>query len=425
MKYTKKDLGSYNLHMIHTDKFRTITVKVLFRRKVIKEEITIRNILTSLLVQSTKKYNSKRKLIIKAQDLYSAGLSVSNTRTGNYTNTEFSLNTLNDKYTEPGNFRKSLELLSEMIFNPEVENGKFSSEKLDIVISKARTNLTSLKENSSHYSIIRSLEAFDKNSPAAFRMDGYIEDLDNINEENLYEYYLDMIHKDLVDIFIIGNFDEEEVINDIRSSFKLRILKKVKVPYRLEERKAKGRRLFAKETIDNTQSKLSIVCTYSGLNEYEINYVLPIYNVIFGGGSDSKLFKEVREKHSLCYTIHSNPKKFDNLLMIQTGIDKENYTKTLQLIEKILVEMRKGKFETSDIDIAKEYYETAYDEAEEDPNALIDIYLMMDFLGSDDLDTKREKMKGVTKSEIIKVAKKIKMDTVFILEGEKDEKARV
>lgn len=29
MKYTKKDLGSYNLHLIKTDKFKTITVRVL------------------------------------------------------------------------------------------------------------------------------------------------------------------------------------------------------------------------------------------------------------------------------------------------------------------------------------------------------------------------------------------------------------
>ena len=61
MKYKKKDLGSYNVHMIQTDKYKTITMRIVFRRKIKKEEITIRNILTSLLVQSTEKYNSKRK----------------------------------------------------------------------------------------------------------------------------------------------------------------------------------------------------------------------------------------------------------------------------------------------------------------------------------------------------------------------------
>ena len=41
MKYTKKDLGSYNLHLIKTDKFKTVTVKIMFQSPIVKEEITI------------------------------------------------------------------------------------------------------------------------------------------------------------------------------------------------------------------------------------------------------------------------------------------------------------------------------------------------------------------------------------------------
>ncbi|MBQ8131179.1 MAG: hypothetical protein IJ193_01665, partial [Bacilli bacterium] len=79
-------------------------------------------------------------------------------------------------------------------------------------------------------------------------------------------------------------------------------------------------------------------------------------------------------------------------------------------------------FTESDIDIAKQYFETAYDEVEESPNSMLDVYMMMDFIGTDDLDTSREKILKVTKKEIIRVAKKIKMDTVFMLEGDKNEK---
>ena len=60
MKYTKKDLGSYNLHLIKTDKFKTVTVKVMFQSPIVKEEITKRNILSDILLQSSKKYPSNR-----------------------------------------------------------------------------------------------------------------------------------------------------------------------------------------------------------------------------------------------------------------------------------------------------------------------------------------------------------------------------
>lgn len=422
MDYIKKDLGSYNIHLIKTNKFKTVTVKVIFRHKIKKEEITIRNILTSLMIFSSKNYNSKRKLTIRAQDLYSAGIGVNNSRTGNYLNSIFTLNALNDKYTEKNNLNNAIDFLCEILFNPDIEGNKFKKSNIDIIKTRAKANLLSIKEDSSNYSLIRCLEEFDKKSPVSYRMVGYLEDLENIDEEKLYTHYIEMINKDLVDIFIIGDINETEAIEKIKSHFKLRILKKDNPNYELKEKKTRTKKLFSKELYNAKQSKVNIVCTCNGLNEYEKNYVLPLYSVILGGGTDSKLFKEVREKNSLCYTIYAYPNKLDNILIIQTGIDKENFKKTHELIEKNILDMKKGKFKEKDIEVAKQYFETSFDESEEDPNSIIDIYAAIEFLKSDDLETKRKKMSEVKKSEIIKLAKKIKIDTIFTLEGDQNEK---
>lgn len=421
MKYTNKDMGSYNIHLIKTDKYKTITIRVMFKRKIKKEEITIRNVLASLLVQSTNKYNSKRKMTIEAHDLYSARLAVDNSRAGNYINTIFTLNVLNDKYTESGNFKKSLEFLNEVIFNPDVEDKKFKEKNIDIVMNRTRTELSSIKEDPNTYSLVRAMESFDSNSPVSYRMMGYLEDLDTIDGESLYKYYNDMINKDFVDIAVIGDINEEMVVNEIKKYFKLRILKRPNKDFFLPNKRPRARRLFSKETIEATQSRLNIICRLGKLTKYERDYVLPILNVIFGGGADSKLFKIVREQHSLCYTIYSKPKRLDNILIIRTGINKENYQKTLKLIEKILSDMKKGKFSEDDINIAKQYFETAFDELEEDPNSVIDLYLSKMYYDTDDLDVKRKNIMKVSKSELVKVAKKIHMDTVFELEGDKDE----
>ena len=94
MEYIKKDFGSYKLHLIKTDKFKSITVRVSFHRVIKKDEITIRNILSDMFMQSSKKYSSKRELTIKAQDLYAAGLRTTNSRLGNYINTDLAIETL-------------------------------------------------------------------------------------------------------------------------------------------------------------------------------------------------------------------------------------------------------------------------------------------------------------------------------------------
>lgn len=421
MEYIKKDLGSYKLHLIKTDKFKSITVKVSFHRVIKKNEITIRNILSDMFMQSSKKYNSKRELTIKAQDLYAAGLRTTNSRLGNYINTDFYLTVLNDKYTEDGNFASSLEFLSEIIFNPDVEDGKFNEEKLDIVKSTCRSALNSIKEDASNYSLIRMAEAFGEGEPISYRMMGYLEDLDNITGTSLYEFYLDMIKNDFVDIFVIGDVDIKEATDLIKMYFKFDILKKLKMPFMVDEKKPRRSKLVFNEEIDNTQSKLAIGCRINGLSEYERNYPLTLFNVIFGGCSDSKLFKEVREENSLCYTIYSITNKLDNVLLIRAGIDKENYKKTVSLIEKNLKDMCNGKFDETDILMAKEYYNTALEEIEDSQSKIINNYLMMELINTDDIDVKREKMSKVTKSEIVKVAKKVTIDTIFCLEGVRNE----
>ena len=97
MQYINKDLGSFGLHLIKTDKFKTVTVRVVFHTPIKKEEITMRNILSDILLQSSKDYESRRDLTIKAEELYAADISTNNQRVGNYIVSSFLLQILNDK----------------------------------------------------------------------------------------------------------------------------------------------------------------------------------------------------------------------------------------------------------------------------------------------------------------------------------------
>lgn len=421
MEYLKKDLGSYNLHLIKTKQFKTITVRIAFRSPVVKEEITLRNVLCDMFLQSSSKYPSKRALTIEAQELYAADIQTNNSRLGNYNNLDIYLSVLHDKYTEEGNFKKSLKFLNEIVFHPDVYAQKFSSEKLEIVKSTMRSNLSSLKEDGASYSLLRLFEVMDKNRVSSYRMVGYLEDLDKVTPEALYQYYQKMMRTDMVDVFVIGDIDFKEITSMIRDVVPIKTVKRQRIPYLLADIKPRARKMSVKEKIDTSQSKLAIGCRCYGLSNYERNYALTLYNVILGGSGDSKLFQEVREKNSLCYVINSVPNKLDHLVLIRAGIDKENYSRALELIEKELQDMRKGNFSDDDIKIAKEYFCTALDEVLDNPNRILDNYYMMELLGTDDLEEKRRKIMEVSKADIIKVAKKIKMDTVFLLEGDSHE----
>lgn len=417
MQVINKDLGSYNLHFIKTDIFKTITMKVIFHTPIIKEDITKRNILSDILLQSTKEYKTRRDLTIKSEDLYAADIYTSNQRVGNYIMTSFILQTLNDKYTEENNFEESIKFLHEIIFNPDVEEERFKEDKLELVKSNATLALNSIKEDAANYSLIRMSEAYDKTSPISYRMTGYLEDLDKITEENLYEYYERMLDNDYVDIFILGDINEKELLPIIKKYFKFKKVKKRKASYYLPNKKPRKRRLFAKETTKNSQSKIAIACPITKMTDYEKNYSLLLANIILGGTGDSKLFKEVREENSLCYTIRSNYNRLDNLMVINAGIDNVNFDKAVELITKNVQDMKKGKFTDSDINVAKEFYKTSAESLMESPSRIINEVLTEEILGVEPLSERVRKIEKVTKKDIMRACKKINMDTVFLLEG--------
>lgn len=420
MEYLVKDLGSYKLHFIKTDKFKTIRVKLFFNTPIKKEEITIRNFVTAMLRITSKKYPTRRELALKCQDLYSCGVGCNLTRFGNYNNLFFGVDALEDKYTEKGNLEESIKLLSELIYEPNVTDNKFDDKYFNIVKHDATLSINSLKENPSVYSRVRLLEEMDKNSPISYRMNGYIEDLNKITTENLYEHYLKMMNDDYLDIFVIGNFDFDEMGKIIRKYFKQKIYKSNNLKARLDEYKGRVKIKEIREKNDSNQSKLAIGCRMKNLTDFERNYVVTLYSIILGGGTNSKLFENIREKNSLCYYINSVPNKLDNILLIRAGITNENYDKVVKLVKEELKNMKKGQITDKEIENAKQLYLSSIDEIEESEDDIIDSYYMMDLLGIDDIETKKKKILTVTKEDIIKVSKKIFIDTIYMLEGVKE-----
>ena len=419
MDYVKKDLGAYNLHIIKTNLYKTITVKIFFREEALKENITKRNFLSRMMMLGSNDYKTKVELTKAEQDLYAVNISSTNRRIGNYLDTGISLKVLHDKYTEEGNFEKSLDLLDSLIFNPKVTNNAFDEVDFNTVYEEYKADLSSLVENKMTYALIKGLEATDNKSVISYRGIGYLEDLEKITKENLYDYYKNVISHNFVDIFVLGDVDEEKITNIIREKFKINTFKKKPIKALVEPLKV-SRIKTVKEKVEAEQDNLIITLSLNNLTDYERNYPLSLYNAILGGGSESLLFSEVREKNSLAYYVSSTPNKLDNLIIIRGGITKDKSMDAVNIIKKILKDLETGKIDDDRVEKAKEYYTSAIDDIIESPFQIIESYYMIELLGVDDIETKRKKMLKVTKDEIIALAKKVKINTIYILEGSDD-----
>lgn len=417
MDYTNYNMGAYNLHIIKNDNFKTVKVKVNFKSKLKKDEITIRNMLRLILIHGTKKHPTERSLNIESENLYNLSYSSQGMVSGNFSILSFEIDFLNPKYTPEYKLENYLDFLYEILFNPNVNGKKFENESFKLIKEKLKNAIESETENPSKYALNRLLEEMDKKANYAFNPNGYLNDLEKITEHDLYKTYEKMLKNDVVDIFVIGDISASDVKNIFNEKFLINTIKKPVDSHFIEHKKFRSRAKTVKETKDISQSKLYMGFKCNQMTLFEKQYVSNIYSFILGGGPDSKLFQSVREKNSLCYYISSSFKPVSDLLIITSGIDKNDYRKAVNLIKKEIKNMSNGDFDDDDINKAVVTYLNSSEAILDSPQAIINNYVTNEYLGFDLIDERMKKIQSVTKDMIVEFSKKVHLDAIFLLEG--------
>ena len=419
MQYEKIFMGSYNLHLINTNKFKTITIDINFRSRI-DDDITIRNLLKMVLLDSNNEYKTEREVVKQTENLYDLKLISSFSRYGTDTNISFKTRFLNEKYTEEGMNEESILFLLNTIFNPYVKDNSFDKQVVDKCKAKLKKSIISLKDNKLKYALLKLFQTTDK--PYAKSTYGSVEELEKIDEKSLYTYYKNMLKNDIVDVFIVGEIDNSKIKEIFKNNFKVETFKKSNNSILIDELPRVKKEQRYTELDDVNQTQLTILCSLNDLTDYERRYVIRLYNEILGGSSSSMLFDNVREKNSLCYYINSDVKPYDNILFIYSGISNENVSKALKIIKKTLDEVRNGKISDEVIDNAKETLISGIVASMDNPNGIISTYFAHELVNSD-LDKERiDKINKITKQEIINVSKKVNIYSILTLEkGQEDE----
>ena len=391
MEYIKIDKQAYKIHFIKTDKFKKVKIRINFKEKTTKEKVVYRNMLSLVLLEATKKFNTRRLLDIECENLYNIGVGAGTSNSGNYHLLRFNTTFLNEKYTEKGMMEESFKFFLEFIFNPNVIDGKFESQTFNNAKNILKEDIESYADNPGRFAFSRIYEIMCPNSVIKFRSTGYIEDLEKVTEENLYEYYKELLTNNEIDIFIIGNIDVKQMEKIIADNFNIDSIKHEQLAHIVKQDDFRTEPRVIKENKNINQSILILGSKLKDITEFERKYVLVLYNYILGGSADSKLFKEVREKNSLCYSISSTHSGIANLEFISAGIDKENYDKAVELIKAEIKNMEDGNFTEEDINQAKITFLASLKEIEDTANGIINIYEAHEYLDYDLFEINTEK----------------------------------
>ena len=170
---------------------------------------------------------------------------------------------------------------------------------------------------------------------------------------------------------------------------------------------------------DTTQSVLSLGLRINNAS-IEDFYALNLYNAILGTTPSSKLFQNVREKESLAYTVRSRYYRFKDIIVIFAGINKENYNKAVEVINEQIDAIKNGDISEDEFKSAKDSLMADLLEWKDSKVAMAKMKFANIIAFKDEnitVEDMREKMSKVTVEDIIRVAKLVSVEKIFVLGG--------
>lgn len=409
------------LHHINTNNFKTNLFAIFLATPLKRETVTLDALLTAILRRGTQNMPSQDLISKKLEEMYGASFNCGIEKSGDNHIIKFYLEAVSEEFLPEKEelSKKCLEILFDIVFNPLVENGEFKQEYLDGERENLRQIIESKIDNKAKYSLDRCVEEMYKNEVYGLYKYGYVEDLDKITAKQLYQRYVELIDTCKIDIFYSGTKSKEEMTEMITSNKKMQNVKEREPDYIVNNEQTEGKNVEKENVIEEkmqiNQGKLVI-----GLNinsqEENSRFATSVYNAILGGGANSKLFQNVREKESLAYTAGSNYIRQKNSIFVRCGIEIDNYKKALDTIKKQLEDMKKGDFTGQDIKNAKKLITESVKSITSEQDTEITYYYGQEL--SDifmTIDQYEEKIEAVTKEQITDLANKINVDTIYFL----------
>ena len=407
------------LNILQTNKFKTNLIAIMLTTKLDRENVTKNALIPAVLKRGTKTLKTQEEINKKLEEMYGASLDCGLDKTGDNQVLKFYIESVNDEFLAENSenmLKESLENLLEFVLNPYLENDGFKKEYVEQEKENLKQIIEGKIDNKARYALDRCIEEMYKKQPYGLYKYGYIEDMENINEKNLYEQYKKLINSCKIDIFVSGIVDEgiENIIKENENIKKLqdRIPEYNKIEISAKKSEKEN---AVQESMEVTQGKLVIGMDLDVDNE-DFRYDIMIYNSIFGGSANSKLFQNVREKASLAYTASSSYYRFKNNIFINCGIEIKNYDKALEIIKQQIEDMKKGDFTEEEIQNAKKGIIATIKTIQDEQDTEITYFFSQELSNSKcSVEQYMDNIRAVTKEKVIDIANKVSINTVYFL----------
>jgi len=405
-------MKNYKLHLLKTKRHRKISLSIMFRNYIDKDNYTKKALLFELMTYTSEKYRKLKDLVIECENLYNAYSNDSFNKTGVIASYEMFIDFTNPKYTNEDFLERALKVPFDILLHP-----RFDEEELEKTKIKFKKYLENKSLNPTHDfwdSFYKELD----DTTSRIDIEGDPKKIDEITIEDLKEEY-NKLKDDVIDIYVTGNFDKKRV-KEIIEKYATFDNKYFKLDVTVNHPTRDKAKVVEKKS-NNKQTLIAYAYNLVEPTEFERKYVFNLYLDILGGnGCNNKLFHIVREKNSLCYSIDANGSCFNKLMIIFTKIDKKNINKCTKLIEEI-VDTFKETVTEEELEITKQNIANGFKCSDDSISGVVSEEIKKEYIFNATKEERLENYLKVTLDDVKKLSDKIKINMKYIQRGDGNE----
>lgn len=408
-----------NIRFLKTEKFKTNSISFYLHLPLERSTVTKAALLPKILKRGTEKYPTFTALSKRTEELYGASVGLGIVKKGDGEAIRFNVQFVSDTFLNEKITADAVDLIKQLVLCPKVESNHFDKSWVNQEKENLKNFIEGLINDKKEYAQVRCDEIMFEGDPYGIFEYGFVEDLNEIDEKNLYEFYEYLLANSAIDIFVGGSFDEDELVAELKKAFSAlpaRTAEYTKTKLAAVEENIEVKRIV--EPMPTSQSKLvmGFNCGISPISEEY--YGMMLFSCIFGGSPFSKLFNNVREKLSLAYYVFSAADRQKAYIKISAGIEADKFDAAYNEIMIQLEKMKRGDFTEDEIISAKKYLSTSLGSAKDSMAAIENFYMGQIALNNDEsIDGLIGKLQTVGREAIIKAANTVQEDTVYFLKG--------
>lgn len=409
------------LNSVRDDRFKSGRISVNMSVPLKDETAAENALMIQLLGRSCKAYPDYISLNREVSRLYGAALTTDCIKMGDLQTLTLSVSGLDDRYTLDGEVlsEELAQLLCKMLFEPKLDGEAFAAADVE----QERRQLLELIEAEANekrgYAIKQCIRLMCKNDSFGLSRIGTHEQVSSVTPQEVYKAWRRVLETAVVNIVVVGELDDEAIGEAFKAEFTK--LDRAVTDCTIKPYEFDGELRQSVETQEVMQSKLvmGFSCKISAGDERADHAKL--MTLVLGGTPSSKLFTNVREKESLCYYCAANYNRQKGIILVDSGVEKQNIEKAKTEILNQLEQIKQGNITDFEISAAKLAVGDSAGMVTDSVSGIEKFYSSQLF-EKEILSPEQaaHRINAVTKEQIIEAAKCVELAAVYVLTDGKE-----